>query len=554
RSGAGDSRPFIGHVDFRRGEGGSGRVIVELPSDQISVDVRPQGQALVAEFAQTALAEGLSRRMDVTDFGTPVRFITSSEAGGRVRMVIDAQGEWTQTAHQSGRQFVIEVKPRQSDPGQQAAPGQGYSGERLTLNFQRIDVRALLQVIADFTQLNIIVSDSVAGEITLRLKDVPWDQALDIILQARNLGMRKNGTVLWIAPKDELLAKERAELEARAAMRELEPLLTRAFQLNYAKAADIAAQLTRPGSGAAGASGSAGSSGSGGTRLLSARGSVVAEPRTNQIFVSDIATKLDDIEVLLARLDKAMRQVMIEARIVVAEDTFSRDLGVRLGGLSNVGSHASIGSTYSAGSAGATGGDLVNLPATSATGSAVPSIALSLFNSGASRFLNLELQALEVDGKGKVVSSPRVMTADQVKALIEQGTEVPYQEATSSGATSVSFRKANLKLEVTPQITPEGDVILDLDINKDTLGQETTNGYAINTKHIKTQALVQNGGTIVIGGIFELEENETVSKVPLLGDIPGLGHLFKSRSRSRNKTELLVFITPRVLEDGTAVR
>lgn len=562
---AGGRGPLLRHIDFRRGEGGAGRVMVELSSDQASVDVRRQGQSLVAEFAGAALAEGLSRRMDVTDFGTPVRAIASSQAPGRVRMVIDADGDWEHAAYQSGRELVIEVKPRQADPAR-LTQGPGFTGERLTLDFQDVDVRTLLHVIADFTGLNIIASDSVSGALTLRLKDVPWDQALDIILEARNLGMRKNGSVLWVAPKDELMAKERAELEAQAAMRELEPLVTRAFQLNYTKAGDIAGQLTSQG-GSGGAGG-----GSTGTRLLSPRGSVVAEPRTNQIFVSDIPGKIADVQELLARLDIPVRQVLIEARIVEASDTFGRSLGVRLGATDlrtarggdsgypvGGGNRVAWGTNYgnvvaTTGQGGTidTSASFVNLPATSSTGANVATFAFSIFSSAANRFLNLELSALEADGKGKVVSSPRVVTADQSKALIEQGTEIPYQEATSSGATSVSFRKANLKLEVTPQITPEGNIIMELSVNKDSVGQQTDNGFAINTKHVQTQVLVENGGTVVIGGIYEMSESDDTTKVPLLGDIPVMGHLFKSRTRSSSKQEMLVFITPKVVTDQRA--
>ncbi|KAF1021300.1 MAG: Type IV pilus biogenesis and competence protein PilQ [Paracidovorax wautersii] len=537
-------------IGFQSTGQGTGRIVVELPDEAMAFELRRQGQTLVLEFPGASLPEGLSRDMNVARAATPVQSIRSSVGDGRVRTVVEAVGAWGYTARQQGRELVVEIRPTSpaapavATPGPRAAEPVG-SGERLSLNFQNIDVRALLPVLADFTGLNIVPSDSVAGELTLRLKNVPWEQALEVILQARHLGMRRSGSVLWIAPQDELLARERADLQAQAALRELEPLATRAYQLHYSRAADIAEQLAgRTGAG----------TGAGGTRLLTARGSAVAEPRTNQLFVSDVPSKLAEIEGLLQRLDKAMRQVLIEARIVVAEDTFSRTLGVRLGGGSRVGGHAALGSGYTAGSAGANPGDFVNLPAVSAAGSTAASFGLSLFNASATRFLNLELQALEEEGRGMVVSSPRVMTADQVKALIEQGTEVPYQEATSSGATSVSFRKANLKLEVTPQITPGGAVILELDVSKDTLGQETANGFAINTKHVRTQALVEDGGTIVIGGIFELSENETVRKVPLLGDLPGLGALFRSRSRSTAKTELLIFITPRVLEGGAALR
>jgi type IV pilus assembly protein PilQ len=555
----------IRDLDFRRGTDGSGRVVVELPNPQVGVDIKQQGSTLVVEFMKSSLPQGLRRRLDVTDFGTPIQTVTTFESGDRVRMVIEPKGAWEHSAYQTDTQFVVEVRPQKFDPNK-LTQGQGFNGEKLSLNFQNIEVRSLLQVIADFTNFNIVTSDTVTGSVTLRLKDVPWDQALDIILRAKGLGMRKAGNVLWIAPKDELAAKEKAELEAAAAIQGLEPLQTQSFQLNYTKAEEIASKLTA----------NSGSSSSGSARILSPRGSVIAEPRTNQIFVSDIPSKLAQVQEMINKLDVAVRQVLIEARIVEASDTFGRSLGVKLGGSDlrgvrggdpgySVGNNhrIALGGSYGAiyGTTGQTGTALdaanttfVNLPAIGQNGYNPSTFAISLFSAAANRFLNLEISALEADGKGKVVSSPRVVTADQTKALIEQGTELPYQVATSSGATAIAFRKANLKLEVTPQITPEGNIILDLDVNKDSVGQATASGFAINTKHIKTQVLVENGGTVVIGGIFELNETESETKVPLLGDIPAVGNLFKSRSRSANKQEMLVFITPKMISDRAAVR
>ena len=533
-------------IDFRRGEEGSGRVVVALPNNQVGVDIRQQGQTLVVEFMKTSLPEGLRRRMDVADFGTPVKTVSTFQSGDRVRLVIEPQGQWVHSAYQTDNQFVVEIKPIKID-STKLSQGPGYTGQKLSLNFQSIEVRSLLQVIADFTNFNVITSDSVNGAVTLRLQDVPWDQALDIILQAKGLGMRKTGNVLWIAPKDEINTKEKLDLEAAAALQGLEPLRTQAFQLNYTRATEVAAQLTASSGGASGTTGNA--------RLLSARGSVISEARTNQLFVTDIPSRLDQVQQLIAKLDIPARQVLIEARIVEASDTFGKSLGVKLGGgigsgvNPNTGVGASFGSSYVAGVSGTTSGNFVNLPAQGQGGYSPANIALSIFGSAANRFLNLELSALEADGKGKVVSSPRVVTADQIKALIEQGTELPYQVATSSGATSIAFRKANLKLEVTPQITPEGNIILALDVNKDTVGQSTAAGFAINTKHIQTQVLVENGGTVVIGGIFELTEVDSVTKVPLFGDLPGVGNLFKSTSKTANKQEMLVFITPRVIGD-----
>jgi type IV pilus assembly protein PilQ len=545
-------------LDFRRGENESGRVVVSLPNNQVGVDIRQQGGTLVVEFMKSTLPEGMRRRLDVTDFGTPIQTVTTTQTGDRVRMVIEPKGQWVHSAYQTDEQFVVEVKPVKVDPSK-LTQGPGYSGQKLSLNFQNIEVRSLLQVIADFTNFNIITSDSVTGSVTLRLQDVPWDQALDIILQAKGLGMRKTGNVLWIAPKDEINAKEKLELESLASLQNLEPLRTQSFQMNYTKAAEVAAQLTATGGG----------SGASSSRMLSPRGSTISEARTNQLFVTDIPSKLEQVQQLIAKLDIPVRQVLIEARIVEASDTFGKSLGVKLGGNDlraekggdggySIGgeNRVAFGSTYAnaVASSGAGGtnsltSNFVNLPAVGQGGYNPATFAVSIFSSAANRFLNLELSALEADGKGKVVSSPRVVTADQIKALIEQGTELPYQVASSSGATSIAFRKANLKLEVTPQITPEGNIILALDVNKDTVGQSTAAGFAINTKHIQTQVLVENGGTVVIGGIFELTESENETKVPLLGDLPGVGNLFKSRSKISNKQEMLVFITPKVVAD-----
>ena len=557
-----DSAP-LKDLDFRRGNDGTGRVVVSLPNNEVGVDIRQQGQNLVVEFMKSTLPEGLRRRMDVSDFGTPVKTITVSQVGDKVRMVIEPTGQWEHSAYQSDDQFVVEVKEVKIDP-KKLTQGVGYNGQKLSLNFQNIEVRSLLQVIADFTNFNIVTSDSVSGAVTLRLQDVPWDQALDIILQAKGLGLRKSGNVIWVAPKDEISAKEKLDLESQVAVQNLEPLHTQSFQINYAKASDIAAQLMATGS--SGGTGSSGASTSS-ARLLSARGSVVAEPRTNQLFVTDIPSKLEQVQQLLVKLDIAVRQVLIEARIVEATDSFGKSLGVRLGGggggaqigTTNSGGpiNGVLGPTYTAGTAGITGGNYVNLPSTGLTalGLSNPgSFAVSIFGQAADPFLNLEITALEADQKGKIVSSPRVVTADQVKAVIEQGVELPYQVASSSGATSISFRKANLKLEVTPQITPEGNIIMVLDVTKDSIGISTPGGYAINTRHIQTQVLVENGGTVVVGGIFTEDAENSDEKIPLLGDLPLVGWLFSTKTYTNQKTEMLVFITPRVLNDKSNVR
>jgi len=556
-------------IDFRRGPDGAGRVVVDLPNNQVGVDIRQQGQSLVVEFLRSTLPDNLRRRLDVTDFGTPVQSVTASQSGDRVRLVVDPRGAWEHSAYQSDNQFVLEVRPQKIDPNK-LTQGPGYSGEKLSLNFQNIEVRALLQVIADFTNFNVVTSDTVTGNVTLRLKDVPWDQALDIILQAKGLGLRKSGNVIWIAPKDELAAKEKVDLESKAQILALEPVRTQSFQLNYTKAEEVAKGLTGQTAGQGG--------GGSGSRILSPRGSVIFETRTNQLFVSDIPSKLEEIQAMITKIDIPVRQVLIEARIVIANDTFGRSLGVKLGATDlrglrggvpgyNVGgsNYVTVGGNYSnvgvqtgqtpnTGTSYTPDSQFINLPATGQNNYDAATFAISLFGATSNRFLNLEISALEADGKGKVVSSPRVVTADQVKALIEQGEELPYQTATSSGATALQFRKANLKLEVTPQITPEGNVMLDVDVNKDSVGRSTAAGFAIDTKHVKTQVLVENGGTVVIGGIFEQTDREDVTKVPVLGDIPYLGNLFKTKSRTSNKNELLIFITPKVVTDRAAAR
>ena len=472
-----------------------------------------------------------------------------------------------------------------------------YTGAPMSMNFQNIEARVALQIVADFTGLNIVTSDSVTGALTLRLHQVPWDQVLDIMAQSKGLSIRRQGNVVWVAPRAEVAAREKLEYESKLAAQNLEPLQTQGFLLNYAKAADVLTHLQGGpvgvgfGNTYGGAYGGGYGSGlgspapfansspwatpllaGGSSRILSVRGSAMAEPRTNQLFVTDIAERLSQVAQMITKIDVPLRQVMIEARIVQASDTFGQTLGVRLGGTGQGGSHSVWGPTQANVFANAnpvaqqatsfniadkvldTSGQFVNLPAASLNGFASASFAVSIFNSAKNRFLNLELSALEADGKGKVVSSPRVVTADQAKAVIEQGTELPYQVAAASGASTLAFRKANLKLEVTPQITPEGGIILELDISKDNVGQITPAGFAIDTKHVKTQVLVEDGGTVMIGGIYETSEQEDEYKVPLLGDIPVLGYLFKNRRRATAKQELLVFITPKMLDHSAVAR
>jgi type IV pilus assembly protein PilQ len=552
-----DIKHAVRDIDFRRGRGGEGRVVVDLSDSTTGIDIRVQGQNIVVDFLKTSLPENLRRRLDVVDFGTPVSTVSTFQQADNVRMVIEPRGQWEHNAYQSDTQFVLEVKPVVADPSRAAAQRGRYTGERLSLNFQNVEVRAVLNVIADFTDLNIITSDTVTGNITLRLKDVPWDQALEIILQTRGLDSRRSGNVIWIAPRDELATREKLALEAANQISDLEQTRTESFQMNYQKAADVQKLLSDPTQ-----------------RILSKRGSAVVDARTNTLFVQDTPSRLEEVRRLITKIDVAVRQVMIEARIVEANDSFSRNLGVRLGlhdtqasghrvlgqnsprflagaGLADTGFHTGQIATTPDFFANATN---VNLPAAGLNAFNAGQFSFILFNSGATRFLNLELTALEADGKGKIIASPRVLTADQVEAVIEQGTEIPYQQATSSGATAVSFRKANLALKVKPQITPDGNVIMTLDVNKDQPGATTPAGVAINTKHVKTEVLVENGGTVVIGGIFEENDRTDVTKIPVLGDIPIFGFLFKNTTSTTSKTELLVFITPRVVNERLTIR
>ena len=550
-------------LDFRRGANGEGRVVVDLSDPNTAVDIRQKGKNVVVDFDGTAIPDSLRRRLDVTDFGTPVALVTASQNGGDAQLVIEGRGLWEQDAYQSDNQFVVELKPVHPNPTQLfPGGGKGYHGQRLSLNFQNVDVRSLLQVIADFTNLNIITSDSVHGTITLRLKDVPWDQALDIILQSKGLGMRKNGNVILIAPRAELALKEKQTLEAQSQIEALEPVRAESFVLNYARAIDVRNLLMGQ------AAGGAGEGGMMGKGLLSKRGSVVLDTRTNQLFVQDIPERLDQVRRLIARIDVPTRQVMIEARIVEAQDTFSQDIGARLGVVHSGPTswvNGGAGSTYGTGT-GAAGGssfntmtvgnttitnpNFVNLPAASQNGFNPGVIGLTLFDHSISNLLNLELSALEVDGQANDIASPRVVTANNVKATIMQGTQIPYQTVSAGGGIGmVQFQNAVLSLEVTPQITPDGDVFLTVKVHKDTPNPAVSSaaGVAIDTKSVDTQVLVQNGGTVVIGGIFEKTQTITTTKIPFLGDLPYVGIFFRDRAKTNNRTELLIFITPRVI-------
>jgi type IV pilus assembly protein PilQ len=550
--GRADAQHAIRDVDFRRGRAGEGRVVIDLSDSSTGIDIRQQGQNIVVDFIKTTLPENLRRRLDVIDFGTPVNTVSAFQQGENVRMVIEPKGQWEHNAYQSDTQFVIEVKPVSADPSRATQRGR-YTGEKLSLNFQNVEVRAVLNVIADFTDLNIITSDTVSGNITLRLKDVPWDQAMEIILQTRGLDSRRSGNVIWIAPRDELATREKLALESAQQINDLEQTRTESFQMNYQKAADVQKLLSDANQ-----------------RILSKRGSAVVDARTNTLFVQDTPARLEEVRRLLAKIDIAVRQVMIEARIVEADDAFSKNLGVRFGFAHLGGARGPQGSRFNAGAelgntataaglvAGTpliTGNGLqVNLPASGLNGFNAGQFSFVLFNEALSRVLSLEVSAMEADGKGKIIASPRVLTADQVEAVIEQGTEIPYQQATSSGATSVSFRKANLSLKVKPQITPDGSIIMTLDVNKDQPGAATAAGLQINTKHVKTEVLVENGGTVVIGGIYEQQDRVDITKVPFFGDLPLLGVLFRNTTTSSNKTELLVFITPRIVNERLTIR
>jgi len=578
-------------INFRRGRNGEARITVDLSDPNVGIDIRQQGQNLIVDFKKTNLPESLNRRLDVTDFATPVTSIMTQPQGENVRMLITPHGLWEHNAYQSDNQFVIEVRPVVENLNK-LVQGVGAQGEKLSLNFQNIEVRSVLQVIADFTNFNIITSDTVGGNVTLRLKDVPWDQALDIILQAKGLGMRKTGNVIWIAPQDEIAKRDDEQAKSRQASTTSEPIRMETFHLNYAKAEEVIKLVTgeqtkgstasaAPSAGAAAASPAAPAAATGERgSYLSLSGVVTVDARTNQLFVTDYPAYLDRVRKLIALIDKPVRQVLIEARVVSAEDNFGRSLGVRLGyndlsstvpglglgtrvpgtgtyslvGGSLEGVFSATGQTTGGGRASGAApslgqSNMINLPASIQGGAAPSTFAVSLFKSGLASFLNLELQAAETDGRVKGIASPRVVTADGKLATISQGVDIPYTSLTTTGTPVTSFKKAVLQLSVTPQITAEGSVILDLDVSQDTVGAIYTSGVSINTKNIKTRVSVESGGTVVLGGIFEQNEEETTNKVPLLGDIPYVGNLFKSNTRTQSRKELLVFITPRVINE-----
>lgn len=516
-------------IDFRRGVNGEGRIQIDLSDANIGIDIKQQGKALVVDFQRANLPRSLQRKLDVADFATPVQMIDAFMQGGSARLSIEPKGLWEYSAYQTDNKFIVEVKTVTEDTTRLVkglAPG--YSGEKLTLNFQNISTREALSVIADFTGLNMVISDTVSGNLTLRLKDVPWDQAFEIILQSRGLDMRKNGNVIQVAPREEIAAKEKIEFSSREEITQLEPLRTENYQLSYAKAADIVALISNDKQ-----------------RILSKRGSANFDLRTNMLFVKDVPSSLDDVRKVIKLVDVPVRQVLIEARFVEAGETFNQTLGGRLG---YVGPTQAQGGGFAVGNMGrgSISGGSTNLPgATSGLGG----LTMTLFNAAATKTLTLELNASAIDGTTKNIASPRVVTSDKTAATIESGVEVPYQQASSSGATNVAFKKAVLGLTVTPQITPEDSVTMKISVSQDSVGNIFSGVPSINTKKVDTQVLVDNGGTVVIGGVYTQDESDSTTKVPGLGDIPVLGWLFKNNTRVKSKKELLVFITPKILKD-----
>jgi len=568
RSYAAPGSRAISSVDFRRTRDGGGRVIVNLTDPSTPVDIRQEGGRVVAVFKDTSLPSELMRRLDVNDFATPVTTVDTLRTNMDTRIVISAEGKYEQLAYQSDNEFTIEINPAPETADKESSlfsETKEYEGQRLTLNFQDIETRAVLQLLAETSGRNIVVSDTVQGNVTLRLRNVPWDQALDIVMTTKGLDMRQNGNVILVAPAEEIAARETADLEAKLAISELEPLYSEFLQVNYAKASDLSSLISGEG---------------GGNALLSERGSIGVDDRTNTLLVQDTAERLQDIRRMVRTLDIPIKQVLIESRIVVVNDDFSRDLGIRLG-VTAYKENSSDGATVISGTGQGTDtmiGSVLDNLADPNNGTIFP-IDLPTLNNrynvsvpiadAAGRFalavletdylVDLELTALEAEGRGEIVSTPRVITANQKEAVIEQGVEIPYQQSASSGATTVQFKKAVLSLTVTPQITPDNNIIMDLRVHKDSVGDIISTGGlggtvpSIDTRNVQTQVLVGNGQTVVLGGIYETERRETVKKVPFLGDIPFAGALFRSKQRVDNKAELLIFVTPRILEEGSSI-
>lgn len=553
----------IRDVDFRRGATGEARIVTTLSDTQAGINIRQQSGGVVVDFIGTDLPKSLQRRMDVADYGTPVQTIETYKLGDNTRMVIQPKGGWEYSAYQTDNNFIVEVK-KSDDAQKKTADGKvKYTGEKLSLNFQNVEVRSVLQVIADFTGLNIIASDTVTGNLTLRLKDVPWDQALELIMQTKGLDKRQNGNVIWIAPKDELLTKEKLEYEAKSAVADLEPLSTEYIQLNYMRADEAQTMLYGFSMGAflnsagGAVNCSAQAQGLGGTaaaqasqqgegksdqKVLTKRGRATYELKTNTLIITDTPRKIQEVRELLTRLDVPARQVMIEARVVVATDGWSRDLGTRL--------------SFTAGRANPSNAsfDGQSLPISPSASN----FKLNLLDPATGSTLDLELLALEQENRGKVISNPRVMTTNQKPAVILNGTQIPYiTPGTANNPATVTFKDAFLCLLVDPQILNNDSVILTVEVQKDSargLGGVLVGNPAIDTKRVKTQVRVNNGETLVLGGIFDGDETSTVDKVPLLGDVPGLGWLFKSTTKGYSKTELIIFLTPRILDERLSLR
>jgi type IV pilus assembly protein PilQ len=551
----------IEDIDFRRGDNGEGRVIVNLSDPSIAIDMGVEAGKVVIDFLDAQLPSRLDRKLDVLDFATPVKEIDTVVSGNNVRMTISAASEdYDHLAYQSEDQYIIEFKPlTKEEKEEQKKDKFGYTGERLSLNFQNIEVRAILQLIADFTGLNMVTSDAVSGNVTLRLKNVPWDQALDIILKSRGLGMRQSGNVIMVAPSEELAARERLELEASRQVEELAPLHTEFLQINYANAAELMNLIQAEDN-----------------NLLSERGNVSIDERTNTLIIQDVSSSLEAVRILISELDVAIRQVLIESRIVNADESFAKDVGVRFGyskdtKQNNAGSRADIGPNpnnpfvaIGGGQAGninfggttgfVTGSNenlIVDLPALPADATA---LALAIGKVG-SYLLQLELSALIAEGRGEDIASPRVITANQHEAVIESGVQIPYQEASSSGATTVSFQDAVLSLRVTPQITPDDRIIMDLEVNQNTVSTSTVvlGVPAINTRNVSTQVLVENGETVVLGGVYTSTDSKIIDRTPFFGDLPYVGFLFKRTNVDKTKSELLIFITPKILKDTLTI-
>lgn len=583
----------VTNIDFRRSEAGGGSLTVDLNDDSVTVDTRERDGEIIVDMLGVTLPPELERRLDVVDFATPIQTIDAFQNTDNVRLVIVPQGKYQHLSFQAGNRFTLVVDPiiqTADDIKAEADAELGYKGERLSINFQGIEVRAALAVIADFTGINFVTSDSVQGEITINLQDVPWDQALDVIMKSKGLAKRENGNVIWVAPAQEIAKIEEDELKANAIVAEFAPLVSEIIQINYAKAKDIAAviksvkvvrQGTSPSnSGLIGGVSSFNVTETDKNSLLTARGSVTVDERTNSLLVQDVAEKIKELRNVIAKLDKPVRQVLIETRIVEASDNFSRELGARLGfqrltdnakfpgaSDSNIGNFVGSGTTEGLNvigdsrlddepglifdnSRGLPGGLAVDLGANGIDGNLPASYAFDVFRAGTgfAHLITLELSALEADGRGKIVASPRLVTANQKQAVIKQGEERVFT-VLGDDDVEVETKEAVLALEVTPQITPDDRIVLDVRITQDTFipNADINIAAALRKKEILTQVLADNGETIVIGGIYQEESNRGETKVPFLGDLPIIGNLFKKRSSRENRTELLIFLTPKII-------